>query len=75
MPRDGPWIFVAVAEAWDRGEVRGAWVRASASKPEVVQVVAVAVGEHHELGALAVVDEVGMERPYVDWSGREYPIS
>ena len=30
-PRDGPWLFVAVAEAWDRGEIRGTWVRAAAS--------------------------------------------
>ena len=66
VPRAGPWLFIVVAEAWDRGEVHGAWVRASASTSEVVQVIAAAVGQRHEPTALTVVDQVGLDGPAQD---------
>lgn len=61
-PRDGPWLFVAVTEAWDCGEIRGAWVRATASTDEVLDVLAAAVGQRYEADELAVVDQVGIVR-------------
>jgi hypothetical protein len=60
-PRDGPWMFVAVTEAWDRGEIRGAWVRAAATTNEVLDVMAATVGQRYEAEELAVVDQVGIK--------------
>jgi hypothetical protein len=61
-PRDGPWLFVAVTEAWDRGEIRGTWVRATASTSEVLDVMAATVGQRYQAEELAVVDQVGINR-------------
>lgn len=61
-PRDGPWIFVAVTEAWDRGEIRGTWVRAAATTNEVLDVMAATVGQRYQAEELAVVDQVGIRR-------------
>lgn len=60
-PRDGPWMFVAVTEAWDRGEIRGAWVRATATTNEVLDVMAATVGQRYQAEELAVVDQVGIK--------------
>lgn len=70
VPRDGPWLFVAVAEAWDRGEIRGAWVRASASSEEVVTVLLAATGHPVTVQELTIVDQVGIDQPIAEiWSG------
>ena len=61
-PRDGPWLFVAVTEAWDRGEIRGTWVRGTASTTEVLDVIAAKVGQRYQAKELAVVDQVGIKR-------------
>lgn len=61
VPRDGPWLFVAVTEAWDRGEIRGTWVRATANTTEVLDVVAATVGQRYQAERLAVVDQVGIK--------------
>lgn len=58
---DRPWLYVVHKAAWDRREIKGAWVPADLDSHSVAMVVSSAAGETLARADLAVVDQMGVD--------------
>lgn len=61
LPTEGRWLYVVDKAAWDRGEVKGAWVPADLDAHQTAMAVGSIVGQPMARADLTVVDQVGID--------------
>jgi hypothetical protein len=66
VPRDGPALYVVLADTWDRGDVTGLWIRPDSPTECVVELLSSLTDRQLTLDDLRVVDQVGLGQAMVD---------